>query len=201
VDRETPTTRDPVDFVGLGLLVVWVGALQVMLEQGPEAGLVRVHFIVTAAVTAAIAFLAFIAWELTDRNPIVDLRIFRKPNVYGRGAALFVCFCGFGRQSPSSFPLWLQTNMGYTATAAGEMIAMNCGLGRIAAPLTSHTRVEVDVRAVIFFGMLVMSGASLYRIGFNQDMTFWQLVPAQLAIGLRSAILVYDHHEPHCLRR
>ena len=182
-ERETPTTRDPVDFIGLGLLVIWVGALQVMLDKGQKLDWFESNFIVAAAVTAAIAFLAFIIWELTDRNPIVDLRIFRNRTFTVAVAALFVCFCGFGGIA-IIIPLWLQTNMGYTATAAGEIIAMTAVLGVIAAPVTAILVSKVDVRAVICFGMLVMSGASLYRIGFNQDMTFWQLVPAQLAIGL-----------------
>jgi len=109
-DRETPTTRDPVDFVGLGLLVIWVGALQVMLDKGQKLDWFESDFIVTAAVTAAIAFLACIVWELTDRNPIVDLRIFRNRTFTVAWRPCSYASCGFGGIAiiiPSGYrPTW-----------------------------------------------------------------------------------------------
>ncbi len=75
--RETETVRNPIDFVGLILLIVWVSALQVVLDNGQKYDWFGSSFITTAAVIAAVAFLAFIAWEITDAHPIVDIRIFR----------------------------------------------------------------------------------------------------------------------------
>src|ERR1700743_173163 len=74
--RETPTRKLPIDTVGLGLLVVWVGALQIMLDTGKDADWFSSPAIVAEALVSAIAFCAFIIWELTEKNPVVDLTLF-----------------------------------------------------------------------------------------------------------------------------
>ncbi|HKB96961.1 MAG TPA: DHA2 family efflux MFS transporter permease subunit, partial [Rhizomicrobium sp.] len=76
--RETPTRKLPIDTVGLGLLVVWVGALQVMLDQGKDLDWFASTQIVILAVVTIIGFLAFLIWELTAKNPIVDLSLFKR---------------------------------------------------------------------------------------------------------------------------
>ena len=81
-------------------------------------------------------------------------------------------------------PLWLQTNLGYTATSAGEIIALTAVLGMVSAPIVGKLMGKVDPRALICVGVLIMSAACFYRTGFNQDMTFRQLIPGQLAFGL-----------------
>ncbi|HQP21118.1 MAG TPA: DHA2 family efflux MFS transporter permease subunit, partial [Phenylobacterium sp.] len=77
IAHDTPTRRIKVDGVGLALLVVWVGALQIMLDKGKELEWFASPVIITLAVTAAIGFCAFLIWELTEKNPIVNLRVFR----------------------------------------------------------------------------------------------------------------------------
>ena len=75
--QETPTASAPVDYVGLGLLILWVGSLQIMLDKGKEHDWFASPIIIGLAMIAAIGFVAFLIWELTDENPIVDLRVFR----------------------------------------------------------------------------------------------------------------------------
>ena len=71
--RDTPTARRPIDGVGLGLLVLWVGALQVMLDKGRELDWFASGTVVALAIAAAIGFALFVVWELTDEHPVVDL--------------------------------------------------------------------------------------------------------------------------------
>jgi len=78
--RETPTRRVPVDAVGLGLIVVWVGALQILLDKGNELDWFDSTFIDALAVLAALGFVLFLVWELNEPNPIVDLRLFKLRN-------------------------------------------------------------------------------------------------------------------------
>jgi DHA2 family multidrug resistance protein len=181
--KETPIARTPIDFVGLALLVVWVSALQVMLDNGHKYDWFQSNFILTSGIIAGVSLLAFVAWELTDKNPIVNLRIFHNRTFAITVLALFMTLGGFGG-TIVIIPLWLQTNLGYTATAAGEVIALTAVLGVVSAPIVGKLMGKVDPRALICVGVLIMSAACLYRIGFNQDMTFWQLIPAQLAFGL-----------------
>lgn len=181
--KETSTTRAPIDYIGLVLLVVWVSALQVMLDNGEKLDWFQSQFIITAAVLAAVGFIAFIGWEITAKNPIVNLRIFRNRTFTVAVLALFVT-CGGFVAIGVIIPLWLQTNLEYSATAAGEIVAMTAVLGVLAAPIAGHLMSKVDPRLLICAGMLIIAGGCLYRIGFNQEMTFWQLVPAQLILGL-----------------
>ncbi|MEO8161219.1 MAG: DHA2 family efflux MFS transporter permease subunit, partial [Arenimonas sp.] len=70
-ERETPTRRLPIDTIGLGLLVVWVGAMQIMLDKGKELDWFASTQILTLAIVAVVGFVTFIAWELTDKHPVV----------------------------------------------------------------------------------------------------------------------------------
>src|SRR5215469_5568942 len=78
--RETPTARVPVDTVGLGLLVVWVGAMQVLLDRGKDLDWFNSGQIVALACVAVVGFAIFLNWELTEEHPIVDLSLFKSRN-------------------------------------------------------------------------------------------------------------------------
>src|SRR6185437_1091525 len=79
-DRESVTHKLPIDKIGLALLVVWVGTLQVLLDKGNELGWFQNSTIVIMAVVVAVAFVFFLIWELTDAHPVIDLRLFKVRN-------------------------------------------------------------------------------------------------------------------------
>ena len=79
-DRESPTRKLPIDKLGLVLLVVWVGALQIMLDKGKELDWFASPTILILAAVAVVAFVFFLIWELTDAHPVVDLRLFKVRN-------------------------------------------------------------------------------------------------------------------------
>src|SRR3546814_1055471 len=74
---ETKRAKARIDVVGLILLVVSVGVFQIMLDTGREHDWFGSTWIVGLAIVAAVSFVAFVIWELTDANPVVDLRVFR----------------------------------------------------------------------------------------------------------------------------
>jgi len=174
--------KNAMDYVGLGLLIVWVGALQIMLDNGEDADWFASGFIVMMAIIALLGFLSFLIWELTQENPIVDLRVFRHRGFAVSAVAMFVTF-GCFLSSIVLIPLWLQVNMGYTATASGELTAFNGVLGVIMAPIAAILIGKIDARIVLFSGILIIALDTLYRATFNTDITFNQLVPVQLALG------------------
>ena len=116
--RETPTVKVPIDKVGLALLVIWVGALQVLLDQGKDLDWFESGQIVTLAIVAAIGLFVFLVWELTERHPIVDLSLFRNRNFWTATLAMALAYGAFFGNAVL-LPLWLQQYMGYTATLAG----------------------------------------------------------------------------------
>ena len=181
--RDTERVKNPVDYVGLGLLILWVGALQVMLDNGQDDDWFASSFIVSLAIVAFVGFLAFLIWELTEKNPIVDLRVFRHRGFAVSAGAMLLVFGSF-MGSIVLVPLWLQSNMGYTATWAGDAMAFNGVLGVIMAPVAALLISRVDPRVLLSFGLVVIAADTLYRTTFNQNMGFSDLVPAQIALGL-----------------
>jgi DHA2 family multidrug resistance protein len=116
--RETPTRKLPIDTVGLALLVVWVGALQVMLDTGKDLDWFASTQIVILALVTGIGFLAWLIWELTDKHPVVDLSLFKNRN-FALGTLAFMLGYAVFFACNLLMPLWLQTQVGYTATWAG----------------------------------------------------------------------------------
>jgi DHA2 family multidrug resistance protein len=175
--HETPTRRLPIDKVGLGLLFVWVGALQVVLDLGKNADWFHDPLIVVLASTTAIAFLAWLIWELTDDHPIVDLSlVFNRNFLFGSLALCFGFAIYFG--NIVLLPLWLQTQLGYTATWAGLAVAPSGIVAVLLTPLIARLMAAVDIRwiATLSFGALVAS--YLMRAGCTTNVTF-----ATVAIG------------------
>ncbi|HEX3667341.1 MAG TPA: DHA2 family efflux MFS transporter permease subunit [Rhizomicrobium sp.] len=181
--RQAETVQQPIDYVGLGLLVLWVGALQIMLDNGQDDDWFASPFIVTLAVTAAIGFVAFLFWELTEAHPIVDLSVFRIRTFSVMAGAMAFTFGAFFGTIVLT-PLWLQTNMNYTATWAGYAMAFQGVLGVAMAPVAAMLLSRVDPRFLMSLGLGILAGVTLWRTDFAQNITFWQLSLPQLVTGL-----------------
>jgi DHA2 family multidrug resistance protein len=180
---EMDRVRAPIDTVGLVLLVVFVGALQLMLDLGKDHDWFESPMICLLAIVAAIGFVAFLIWELTARHPIVDLRVFRHR---GYAAAVVTIALGFGAYFAANVltPLWLQGYMGYTATWAGLTTAW-CGvLAVFAAPAAGTLITKVDPRKLIFGGLLWLAAVNFVRTGATTDMGYWQIAHPLIFSGL-----------------
>jgi DHA2 family multidrug resistance protein len=119
---ESETHRDPVDFVGLLLLMVGVICFQLFLDRGHELDWLASIQMRVLLVVAVFCFFLFLAWEVGEAHPVVDLSLFTYRNfVTGTAliSVLYVCFV----LATVLYPIWLQTAMGYTATWAG---LVNC---------------------------------------------------------------------------
>jgi DHA2 family multidrug resistance protein len=174
--RGQPDPKYPafIDKVGLALLIVWVGALQIMLDEGRNHDWFASSEIRTLGVVAAIGFAAFLIWELTEKNPIVDLKVFRHRGFAAAATTYAVGFGGFFA-SIVLLPLWLQTNMGYTATWAGYATGIMGILAVFSAPLVGKAVERFDPRLIISLGILGLAGIMVWRMGFNSDITFMQM--------------------------
>ncbi len=181
--REIATIRQPVDYVGLALLVIWIGALQIMLDNGQDADWFASSFIVTLAVVATIGIIAFLIWELTDEHPIVDLSVFGNRTFSVMAGAMAFTFGAFFA-TIVLIPLWLQTNMSYTATWAGYVMAFQGVLGVVMAPIAALLISRMDPRLLMSVGLSILAGVTLWRTTFASNITFWQLVVPQLLTGL-----------------
>jgi DHA2 family multidrug resistance protein len=180
--QETSTQRAKVDVVGLGLLVVWVGAMQIMLDLGKERDWFESPLIAALAVVAAIGFAAFLIWELTEKNPVVDLRVFRHRGFAASIAALSIAFGAFFGINVLA-PLWLQQNMGYTATWAGLASAMLGVSAVLVAPLAAGLAAKVDNRRLVFLGLLWVGFITLIRSEVTSQMGYFDVAQWMLWQG------------------
>lgn len=180
---ETKATKSRMDLVGLVLLVVWVAALQIMLDEGKDHDWFESGRIVTLGIIALIGFVAFLIWELTERNPVVDLKVFRHR---GYTTSMLTLSLGFGAFFGITVltPLWLQIYMGYTATIAGYSTAMMGVLAIFLAPAIANLATKIDPRPLVFIGVLWLGIWTLFRSHANMDMTFWQVSLPMLFQGI-----------------
>ena len=180
---ETKATKSRMDLVGLVLLVVWVAALQIMLDEGKDHDWFESGRIVTLGIIALIGFVAFLIWELTERNPVVDLKVFRHR---GYTTSMLTLSLGFGAFFGITVltPLWLQIYMGYTATIAGYSTAMMGVLAIFLAPAIANLAMMIDPRPLVFIGVLWLGIWTLFRSHANMDMTFWQVSLPMLFQGI-----------------
>ncbi len=156
--RDPGPRRVPLDRVGLLLLVVWVGALQILIDKGKELDWFGSELIVTLAVVSAVAFLFFLAWVLTEEQPIVNLRLFARRNFAVGTASLAVAY-GLFFGNVVLLPLWLQQWMGYTATWAGLATAPVGILAIVLSPWVGRNVSRIDPRklaSVSFVGFAIV---------------------------------------------
>jgi len=188
--RETPTVKLPIDAVGLALLTLWVGTLQVMLDQGKDLDWFASREIVALGAVALVSFCLFVAWELTDRHPVVDLRLFARRNFWTSTLAMSL---GFGTFFGNLvlLPLWLQRYMGYTATLAGMVLAPIGVLAIVLTPMVGRNVNRVDPRILASASFGVQALTLLLRSHFNTDADFTALIIPTVVQGVAmSAFLI-----------
>ncbi|SAI74194.1 multidrug resistance protein B [Bordetella ansorpii] len=167
-DRESVTHKLPIDKVGLALLVVWVGAMQIMLDKGKELDWFASGTIQILALITVVAFVFFLIWELTDKHPIVDLRLFKVRNFTVGSITLAVAY-GVFFGNVVLLPLWLQSNMGYTATYAGLVTAPVGILAIVLTPIVGKLLATRDPRQIVTVSFIIFATVFFMRSGFNTD--------------------------------
>jgi DHA2 family multidrug resistance protein len=182
-DRETPTSKLPVDRVGMVLLVVWVGALQIMLDKGNELDWFHSATIVAFGLVALIGFCLFLAWELYEPHPIVDLGLFRFHN-FRRGALALALGFALFFASIIILPLWLQTQLGYNAQWAGYALAPAGVFAVIFMPIVGRNIGRVDPRVLATVGFVVFAIVGFWRGHFNTQANFATIAMPQLLQGV-----------------
>ena len=181
--HETRLVKVGIDVVGLILLVIWVGALQLLLDEGKDKDWFSSTEIQIMAIVAVIGFAAFLIWELTEKHPVVDLRVFRHR---GYSVSVLTICLAFGAFFGATVltPLWLQSYMGYTSTWAGMTTAVSGILAVLVAPIAAGMSAKFDPRPLVFFGVMWLGCVTLFRSQSSMDMTHWQIALPLLFQGV-----------------
>jgi DHA2 family multidrug resistance protein len=145
-----------VDYVGIGLLIMAVGALQVLLDKGQEDDWFGSHFITTLAIVSAIGFISLVLWEWHHDAPIIDVKMFKNFNfavsnlmMFNLGMLLFA--------SLVMMPQFLQTLMGYTAQSAGLVLSAAGAVLLFEMPIVGQLTTKIPAKYIMAFGWLCLA--------------------------------------------
>ncbi len=185
--RETATRRLPIDRVGLMLLVLWVGSLQIMLDKGKDLDWFSSPFILALTIVAVLGFLAWLIWELTDRQPIVDLSLFKRRS-FSIGTVAFCLGYAVFFGNIVLMPLWLQTRLGYTATWAGLVAAPSGLIALVLSPIFGRMIGRVDARLLASVGFIAYGISYFMRARLTADASFVAFVLPQMVTGVGMSV-------------
>jgi len=149
------------DYVGIALLIVGVGALQILLDKGQEDDWFGSRFITSLVIISAICLISLVVWEWFEKAPIIDVRMFKNFNFASASLMLFM----LGILLFSSLvlmPQFLQTLLGYTSQLAGLALSAGGLVLLIETPITGQLTTKIQARRLIAFGWLALSLAMFY---------------------------------------
>ena len=181
--RETMTRKVPIDTIGFVLLLVWVGALQVVFDTGKDADWFNSPAIVVECVIAAIGFVAWVIWEWNEEHPMVDLSLLRSRNFVVATAVACLSFALFFGSNLLQ-PLWLQTRMGYIATWAGLVAAPSGVMAVFLTPLAARIMNKIDARWAASLSLAACGISYFLRSQFTSEVDFYALAIPMLVQGV-----------------
>jgi DHA2 family multidrug resistance protein len=181
--QETPTRKLPIDRVGLFLLFVWVGTLQILLDKGKDLDWFSSPIIVIMTLVTIVGFIAWLIWELTDAHPIVDLSLFKSRSFTLGAIALCLGYAVFFGNIVL-MPLWLQSFLGYTATWAGVVSAPSGITAVVASILLSRIMNRFDPRMLAACSFGIFATSYFMRAGLTADAGVFSFIAPQLVQGV-----------------
>ena len=160
-----------IDYIGLGLLSVGLGFLQVMLDKGQRADWFESDFIVWCSVLAALGLVGVLLWELSRQDPIIDFRMLKERNFFLATFTMFMLgFVLYG--STMLLPIFLQTLLGYTAMLSGLVLSPGGFVVLLMLPLVGRLLSRFEARWLVVYGLLVTSLSLLHMANFNLTIDF-----------------------------
>jgi len=183
--------KSQIDFWGIGLIAVGLGALQIVLDKGQQEDWFNSVFIVRLAMISAAALIMFVLVELRTKEPVVNLRIFKHA---GFCAGNIIQFFTFGALFGSIviLPIYAQRLMGYTSYLAGLALASGGIATLFAMPLAGKLVTKVNPKGILITGLLITAYSTwmLTRLNLHIGMDFLVWARAVMGVGLGFAFIV-----------
>ena len=179
-------TKADIDFVGFGLLAVWLATLQVILDKGQEADWFSTNWICWFAAVSVAAFIGFIVWEFSIEHPLVDLRVFKNRN-FTVGLVLMTSLGAILYGTTAQLPLFLQTLMNYPALQSGYAMSPR-GVAAFATTfLVGRLVGKIRLRWMLVFGFSLLAVSSFLLSDLNLQVSrasvIWPSVINGIAIS------------------
>jgi DHA2 family multidrug resistance protein len=181
--RKLSETR--IDYVGLGLVALGLGTLQVVLDKGQRDDWFESHFILALTVVSAAALIFVIFWEWNHKDPIIDLHLFRERTFATANFLMFMLgFALLG--STLLLPLFMQTLLGYTAERSGLALMPGGFTIMIAMPVVGFLLSRYSPRYLMMFGLCMLSFSLFHMTNFDLGVDFKTVMFARVyqALGL-----------------
>ncbi|GMG93450.1 DHA2 family efflux MFS transporter permease subunit [Cupriavidus metallidurans] len=185
--RETTTRILPIDAIGLAALVTWVAALQIMLDKGKDLDWFASPVIISLAIVALLGFLFFVIWELTEANPIVELRLFKGRNFLAGTIAISVAYAVFFANLVV-LPQWMQQYLAYPAVNAGLVTAPLGIFAVVLAPVLGKLMPKAELRILSTLSFLGFAAVFFMRSHYTTGVDTFTLVLPTLLQGIPTAL-------------
>lgn len=176
-----------IDYWGLALLIIGLGALQVVLDKGQQEDWFNSSFIIVFSLISCTSLVMLIWVELQHDQPIINLRLFKNLSFSAGNLTMFmVGFCLYS--SIMLIPLFLQTLMGYDATLAGMVLAPGGVATLLTMPFVGALITHYDGRKVVFAGLLIGAWSMYLMHGFTLEASYWDFVWPRVVLGVGLAM-------------
>ncbi len=176
------------DIMGFAFLILWVGALQVVLDKGQDEDWFSSKLIMRLSIVTVVGLIAFIVRELRIRKPMVDLRVFTNRNFWA-GTFTTAIVMGVMYSSSTMLPQFLQNMLGYTAELSGWAIAPR-GMGALfIMPLVGYLLTFLDGRKLIVVGLFMFALSNHMLGNLNMEIDIGSLVFANVVQGIAMGLI------------
>jgi DHA2 family multidrug resistance protein len=168
-----------IDYIGIGLLSVGLGFLQVVLDKGEREDWFGSNFIIWCAVVAAVGLLGAFLWELSQKDPAVDFHLLKERNFLIATMTMFMLgLVLYG--STALLPIFLQTLLGYTALLSGLVLSPGGILVVILLPVVGKLLTHIESRWLVVFGLAILSLSLFHMATFNLEVDFRTAMTARI---------------------
>ena len=182
------STTASIDYIGFAFMTIWLATLQIILDKGQQDDWFSAQWIRWAAAISFLSMISFVFWEIRQKEPIVNLRVFKNRN-FALGTAL-ITFVGILLYSTITLqPLFLQNLMGYTATYSGLALSPR-GIGAIMAVfLVGRVIGKLDSRILITVGFVTLAWVSYTLSGLNLQLSIYNIVIPNIIMGFAMGLI------------
>jgi MFS transporter, DHA2 family, multidrug resistance protein len=171
------------DFVGFVLVATFLGALEVVLDRGLEDDWFASTFIITFAVVCALAFVLMIPWEMSRRNPMIDLRMVATRQF----GACFLVMLATGAillATTQFLPQLVQQDFGYTATWAGLLLSPGGVVTMVMMFVVGRIAAKVQPKYLIIAGAVIIAASMYQMTNVYADLGFWFMARSRMLLGV-----------------
>ena len=186
--KRLESIRQRIDYIGIALIALGFGCLQVVMDRGEDLDWLSSGFIQIFAVLATLGLVGAVVWLWSVKNPVVNLRVFKDRN-FSVGCVMIFAMALVLYSSAVNIPQLAQTVLGYTATLAGFLLSPGALLVCFTIPIVGRIMPYVQTRFLIAIGFTLLGLSLVYSHGLTPNIDFWTLTKMRAAQSFGLAFL------------